>query len=390
VQTHLAPQPVAEALRAPAGISPEEQLTLAVQAFDPGLYVVADSTPTSESLFSEVRRAEARYLPVELKAVLEESGYWSSVRVLPQGVRGGDVILSGRIVVSTGKELELEMKAVDATGELWLDKQYLESADITAYFGGLDENETAHDPFRRLYVEIANDLASTLRKRSAEELNEIRRVSTLRLGAELAPAVYDPFLDRSGRGRWRLAAMPAAEERWLPRLAAAQRQDDEILSRLDGHYGGFHDEMKAPYDDWRAYSYGEQVAFEQLRRSGQIRKTLGVLAILGALVMDVDDWDDAALRDVAFYSGIAAFESGMAKSAEALGHLANLRQLGAGFESEMAPMGVEVEGEMVELRGSAEAQFTGWRQSLQRAWSGVEAEAKVELEAASPERIGEE
>jgi hypothetical protein len=63
-----------------------------------------------------VRKAESRLLPARLKTTLEASGPVGAVRVVPEGVKFVDVMVSGKILESTGGRLELEIDAVDATG----------------------------------------------------------------------------------------------------------------------------------------------------------------------------------------------------------------------------------------------------------------------------------
>jgi len=64
--------------------------------------------------------------------------------------------------------------------------------------------------------------------------------------------------------------------------------------------------------------------------------------------------------------GALAVKSGFDKGAEAKIHEDALRELGTSFETEVSPFVVEVEGETVELTGSAEAQYQTWRALLHK------------------------
>ena len=55
---------------------------------------------------------------------------------------------------------------------------------------------------------------------------------------------------------------------------------------------------------------------------------------------------------------------GMDKSAETAIYRDAIRELGTSFEGEVTPLVVEVDGETVELTGSAEAQYATWRRLL--------------------------
>ena len=71
-------------LKSPAYSVPEDELLdVAVAIFDPGL----DVADEEERIYPEVRRAEARYIPKLLTEVLENSGAWGAVRVVPDDTR---------------------------------------------------------------------------------------------------------------------------------------------------------------------------------------------------------------------------------------------------------------------------------------------------------------
>ena len=112
-------------------------------------------------------------------------------------------------------------------------------------------------------------------------------------------------------------------------------------------------------------SYEELLAQKKVKKQARTRTILGALAILGA-VATAGDSSANGVRDLAVFGGLHAIESGMNKAQEAKMHRTALRELAVSFDSEVAPMLVEVEGETLELTGSAEAQFEEWRQLLQR------------------------
>ena len=87
---------------------PEAQLMdVWIELFDSG------ELPTKEKdalgLSKEIREAEARYIPIHLRGVIEKTGYWGAVRVVPYDTEGAEVLLRGLIVSSDGSELELKL-----------------------------------------------------------------------------------------------------------------------------------------------------------------------------------------------------------------------------------------------------------------------------------------
>lgn len=134
-------------------IADSELLDVSIAIFDPGLdSEIDDDSP----VFTEVRQAEARYIPQLLMGSLQNSGAWGAVRVVPTDDQLTDLMISGKIVHSDGKTLTLEIDAVDATGHSWLDsKQYSAEASRYAY---ATTTRVTHDAFQAVYNRIANDL----------------------------------------------------------------------------------------------------------------------------------------------------------------------------------------------------------------------------------------
>jgi hypothetical protein len=123
--------------------------------------------------------------------------------------------------------------------------------------------------------------------------------------------------------------------------------------------------MDRPYDDWRAYSYEEQKALDAVNRGSMLKKILGGIAVLGGLLMDPRD-DPAGVKDVMILGGIAAINAGFEQAKEGGIHKAALSELADSFEGEITPLLVDVDGRVVQLTGSAEAQFNQWRDLLRQ------------------------
>ena len=120
------------AQKATAEIPQDELLDVGIRLFDPN--IPADPAEQEKRLvFPDVRKAESRYMPVLLRDTLEGTGQWGQVRVLPGASAGSDVIVDGRILESNGSVLKLAIKATDATGRVWLQKDYAGAADLRAY-----------------------------------------------------------------------------------------------------------------------------------------------------------------------------------------------------------------------------------------------------------------
>jgi hypothetical protein len=149
----------------------------------------------------------------------------------------------------------------------------------------------------------------------------------------------------------------------IARISAIRDRDHMFVDTLNEYYADFYARMDKPYDDWRAYSYTEQAALDSINRASTLKKILGGIAILGGILMDPKD--DHGVKDVLILGGIAAVQSGFEDGKEGGIHKAALTELADSFEGEVTPLLVDVDGKVVQLTGSAETQFTKWRQLLQ-------------------------
>lgn len=342
---------------------PEDQLLdVSIEVFDTG---IPDPTEVSakkmDSIYPEVRKSEARFVPMQLKETLQSTGFWGAVRVVPEGGSSAEVTVTGVLVKSTGKDLVVEIRISDVSGREWLDKKYKQEANPFVY---IDEKQGAVDPFEGLYAKIANDMLARLKKFEADDLRELRHVSELRFASQLAPADYSQYLDVNRKGRYEVQRLPAEGDPMMDRVAQIRERDYMFVDTLNEYYSEFCVSMEEPYDNWRSFSYEEQVALAELRRQARMRKILGALAILGAVTATPGSGLESAARDAAMIGGIAAIQSGIAKGKEAKIHAEALRELAASFGIEVAPMVLEIEGETVRLTGTREEQYSAWRELL--------------------------
>ena len=71
----------------------------------------------------EVRRAEGNYIAYILKNMLQSTGNWGAVRVVPRATNAVDVVVGGTILKSDGATLQLEARVVDSSGTEWFTQE---------------------------------------------------------------------------------------------------------------------------------------------------------------------------------------------------------------------------------------------------------------------------
>ena len=341
---------------------PENQLlNVSIEVFDPG--ELPEDPKDANGLSVDIREAEARYMPEELCSTMEKTGYWGAVRVVPRGMAGGELVVAGAIIASNGERLDLQISASDASGRQWFSKQYRGGVEASSY----QASTLFGDAFQPLYNTIANDLASFLKTLTADEITVIRRVAELRFAADIAPGAFAGYVEQTKSGEYEVVRLPSTDDPMYNRVLAIQERDLLMIDTLNGHFDNFHREMQQPYTEWRKARSDESEKQKTLEKAALNRTLLGVASIVGAVFIGVTGHDNGynpgldTLSDVMVLGGAAAIKSGMDKRSEAVIHRESIEELGMSFSSEARPLVIEVDGETIELTGSAEAQYVQWR-----------------------------
>jgi hypothetical protein len=293
--------------------------------------------------------------------VLESTGYWGAVRVVPEDGGTADVLITGRILRSTGLGLAFRLQATDSRGVVWRDRRYKDGAESAAY---VDDETESLDPYQDIYHRIANDLLASLNKLDDDDILEIRETSRLTFAAGLAPTVFDEHLLTKKNGRIKIVRLPAADDPMLQRIDRIRERDHMFIDTLNEYYADFYLRMDQPYGDWREISFDEELKLREIRRKARTKKILGGLLMVGAVITGGSSTAAQVARTSAAVAGAMTLQDGIQTAQQAKIHKAALQELAASFDAEMEPLLVEVDGQLLRLEGSAEAQYSEWRRLL--------------------------
>ncbi|HPF26427.1 MAG TPA: hypothetical protein P5528_14260 [Steroidobacteraceae bacterium] len=370
------PLPKLAAVQATTQIPQNELLDVGIREFDAG--IPADKADDTEALaklriYPDLRKAEARYLPTLLRQTLESSAQWGAVRVVPQNAEFVDVLVSGEIVESTGRELALQITARDSAGRVWIDNQrYSSVADLGSY--KTPEALKARDPFQNVYVEIANDLLAARQRLTAADRQDLQRLTRLKFARDLAPEAMSGFAEPDKKGILKVTRLPAANDPFVDRIDRIRERDDTVIDTVNGYYSSFADKMSESYGSWRQTSAVEIEKEERARSSARMRAGLGAAAVLASILVPDQCAGDAytcrnvqsAARTAGAVGGIAAVLSGIQKFSDARTHAESLKELSESFQAEVAPQVIDIEGRTLRLTGTAEEQYEEWRKLLRQ------------------------
>jgi len=370
------PLPKINAVQATTQIPEDELLDVGVHEFD--VNITAEQLKDTDKLakqriYPDIRKAEARFIPSQLRSTLESSGQWGAVRVVPTNVEFVDVSVSGRILESTGAKLALEVTVADSTGRVWIDKKKYESvADTGSY--KTDASLRARDPFQNVYSQIANDMVAARSALLADNRRDIRRVTELRFAQDIAPKAMDGYVVKDPKGMMTIARLPAQDDPYATRIERIRERDVAVVDTVNGYYANFSDSMKDSYGSWRRSSFDEIEKESRDRNKARTRTILGAAAVLASVFVPGQcastDYNcrriENAARTAGAIGGTAAVLSGLKKYSDAKVHAQALKELSETFQSEVQPQVVDVEGRTLKLTGTADEQYKEWRELLQQ------------------------
>jgi hypothetical protein len=314
----------------------EGLLDVGLPIFDPGIPADA-STHSKLGIFPEIRKAEAKYMPVMLREALVDSGDWGVVRVLPEATDSSELLVTGSILYSDGQRLELNIKVRDATGAQWLDKVYsgvTSSVDYPVKVPG--------DPFAEVYAQIANDLLAVRQQKTAKQLADLRQVALLRYAGALAPGVFEPYLARTPTGEYQALRLPADDDPMLVRVKRIRDQEYLFIDTVDEQYATLSEKMAPTYNLWRQFGAEQALYRSEYQNRVSSRGSKGQRGSFEALEQSYNAYKWSKI------------------------HEQDLDELALGFNNEVAPTVMEASGTVFKLSGTLDAQYTEWRAILQR------------------------
>ena len=354
----------------------KQKLDVIIPVFDPGLSEDAENYK-EDGVWPELRRAEANRFAYLLKTEMDKTGAFGAVRVSPDLTATGDLYVLGKILESDGEDVEFQIDVRDISGAQWLTRVFDHEVDEGFHKNFRNENK---DPYQPAFQEAANRIAIILEDFEGNRLEEIRRTTELRFGANMNQEAFEEHL-KFDDGKTTLVSFPSENDPMLSRTRAIRVRDQLFIDGMQDHYRSFSSQMEASYFVWQEQSLAEIVAQREANLEAAGEAALGILAIAGAVLAIA-----AGVRDSAPVAAVGAIAGGVigAKmlsdsfqtSKEAEVHRDALNELGESIDVDLGPRVVEFEQETVSLTGDAKEQFAQWREFLKKIYLAEETPTK--------------
>ena len=342
---------------------PEDQL------LDVGISTFKDNIPEDyderiEQLISpEIRRAEIQYLPYITKNLIQSSGNWGAVRVVPRPSLAVDVIVSGEIVESTGETLKLKIAVHDATGRQWYEKDYSALASKYAYEDSFPQDI---DAFQSIYKEITDDLLEYRLTLSKSDIQQIRAVAEMRFAQSFSSEAFGEHVSQEESGQYRLLKLPSEDDPMLASVRKVREREYLFIDTIDEYYANFHRSIYPTYQVWRKASYVDMITYKKLQTQAKNRIVGGAIGLVGSVgtIYASDDWAADTSGIAGVIGSATVISKAILKKNEAEQYAERLRELATETERELVPTTIELENRTVKLQGSVEEQYSELRSIL--------------------------
>jgi hypothetical protein len=290
-------------------------------------------------VFPRIRRVEALFHPYLVLNALARSGGWGAMRIVPDADTAAELLVSGRILASDGHSLSLQVRVVDATGRVWLDRAF--TGDVTDDYADRADPGNGDASYRPLFDAIAAGMAGVRDGLTVAEREAISEVSLLRYAQQVAPRAFEDFLSTSADGSITVHRLPARDDPMIERVALVRSTEYVITDTVDAKFRQLNDEIASVYDVWRRYRRKVLEYEEEDLRRAQDTASKGERGSYEAVRNAYDNYK---------YHRITEQEQD---------------KLAIAFENEVGPKVESIEARVDELRAWVEDKYAEWRRILE-------------------------
>ena len=361
------------------------RLDVIVPVFDPGIPEDSDDYE-DEGVWLELRRAEANRFAMALKEELQVTGVFGDIYVTPTASVTGDLYVIGKILQSTGEDVEIEVTVADIGGDRWMTRRY--EHRVKEHFWEEPRNE-GKNPYQPVMQHVAKDVAEMITERSDQELATLRHIAELRFARTFSGESFSEYLEEDGQS-FTLTALPDRNDPMLVRTRSIRVQDGLFMDRMQRQYAAFVQRTDMSYVAWQEYAMFASKGQREAERAAFWQGIAGAgLTILGAAAVLASVYSGSPVESVgsvvggtvAVMGGISLLEESFKNSAEGEVHADMLAELGQSLNIEVAPQNIELEGTTAELTGDANEQFRQWRAFLQKIYAAERIpDTKIQLQ----------
>ena len=343
------------------GTNINASLDVNIEEFDPGLDGDSD-TWKKKGIWPELRRTESRRFAYKLKEAFEKTNLFGNAYVTPKGDYLADIVIEGSIIVSNGEDLHLKISAKDSSNRSFINKTYKHRVKEEFYSNQRNKDKDAYSPLMRA---IVGDVIKYL---SRNDVQSISKITELRYATQLNEENFSDSLSLSSRGTYSLNFIPAANDPNFINAQNIRSKDLNFRDQIQSQYVGFLSQVDSDYKIW------QKEAFKISKRKREAEAAATGAAIAGAFLAIASAYAASESYSSGNYfdtgpvwgtlGAAALISQSMESKDEAKRLTANINQISASLDSQVAPTVIEFEGKALKFEGTIESQFKNWKAYL--------------------------
>ena len=357
---------------------------IVVPLFDPGLPYPDEYAQKDKGVWPELRRAESVRFAYKMRQALSAKRAFHAVRVVPnveamydkeKAVENmyaatGELYLQGRIVQSDGEKIALDMSLYDITGHHYFSKTFQHTVDENFFESPRNTNQ---DPYAPIFKDVAEEVTKIVHRKKPSEIKDLQRITELRFAQSLSDEAFASYLQRGHKG-YQLVSFPNESDPMLQRVRDTRIKDQLFFDDLDSSYATFSARMEQNYRKWQEFNF-HNVREARKAESKALFKGIGgaILTVGGALLaldgVSKGDTSTTLLGAGTTVAGTKVLSSARDSAKEAKAYREAIAEVSKSIELELAPRVMTLEGETIELTGSAKEQARRWREFLRQIYA---------------------
>lgn len=234
----------------------------------------------------DIRVIESLFWAAELENMIEKTGRFASVSVLPDPTRSADLCLVGMIKESDGNSAEFYAELIDSNGKRRARKAFSYTTGEESY--KRDANGVYDkDPYYPLLKEVRNWVVMSLPKE--RDCQKIQALTRLQYAHRLAPDVFGKdYIKKSGEnGTYRVVSMPSSADPMYQAAMNTYTLETDFYDNFNQYYQDIHDQLDASYFQWRMNNKEAVLGYNRFRKKIGDQNTkaiFGTLLSVGAAI----------------------------------------------------------------------------------------------------------
>ena len=343
------------------GANINASLEVNIEEFDPGLDGDSD-TWKKKGIWPELRRTESRRFAYKLKEAFEKTNLFGNAYVTPKGDYLADIVIEGGIIISNGEDLHLKISAKDSSNRSFINKTYKHRVKEEFFSNQRNKDKDAYSPLMRA---IVGDVIKYL---SRNDVQSISKITELRYATQLNEENFSDSLSLSSRGTYSLNFIPAANDPNFINAQNIRSKDLNFRDQIQSQYKGFLSQVDSDYKIWQKEAFKISKRKREAEQAATGAAIAGVFLAIASAYAASESYSSGNYFDTGPVWGTlgaaALISQSMESKDEAKRLTANINQISASLDSQVAPTVIEFEGKALKFEGTIESQFKNWKAYL--------------------------